>query len=297
MTMPTTRSKTSKTVTAVASRDQRPASRKSGPRKTALRIGAYVRSSSDREFIMSLARGLSVLLAFSEKWRHLSMAQVSHRTGISRAAVGRSLHTLCELGYVEMDDSQRYFLRPKVMAFSHAYVSGNPLPAIAQPVLDRLCEDLRQSCSLAIRDGDEIVYLVRGTSSRIMSLQLNVGGRAPLYCSSIGLVLLAHFSESELAAYLARVKLVRFTENTITSGAALRQALGTIRRRGYAIADQHRESRLCTMAVPVIDISGTVLAGVNVIVKSGAVPIRQMEQQFLPRLRTAAGDLGGLLSA
>jgi IclR family pca regulon transcriptional regulator len=295
--MPAVRKKPGNSAREIAGREKHAGPRLAGAGKSRLRIGTYVRAADDRDFVMSLARGLSVLLAFSEKWRHLSMAQVSHRTGISRAAVGRSLHTLCELGYVAVDESQRYFLRPKVMAFSHAYVSGNPLPALAQPVLDRLTDDLHQSCSLAILDGDEIVYLVRGTSSRIMSLQLNVGGRAPLYCSSIGLVLLAHFNEAELAGYLARVKLVRYTENTLADPHALRQALKGVRRNGYAIADQHREPRLCTMAVPVRSKVGAPFVGINVIVKSGVVPVQQMASRFLAPLQAAASELERVLNA
>ncbi len=294
--MPAVRKKAKKSLPDVG-RKTRPKLKRSGASNARSQIGGYVRATNDRDFIMSLARGLSVLLAFSEKWRHVSMAQVSHRTGISRAAVGRSLHTLCELGYVAVDESQRYYLRPRVMAFSHAYISGNPLPALAQPVLDRLTDDLHQSCSLAILDGDEIVYLARGTSSRIMSVQLNVGGRAPLYCSSIGLVLLAYFSEPELAGYLARVKLVRYTENTLADPQALRHALRAARRNGYAIADQHRESRLCTMAVPVRRNDGTVFVGINVIVKSGVVPVEQMARRFLPQLQAAASELERVLNA
>jgi IclR family transcriptional regulator, pca regulon regulatory protein len=256
-----------------------------------------VRAADDRAFIMSLARGLAALLAFTEKRRHLSMAEISHRTGISRAAVGRSLHTLCELGYVAVDESRLYYLRPKVMAFANAYISGNPLLALAQPVLDRLSEDLGQSCSLAIGDGDEIVYVARGTSSRIISVALNVGGRIPLYCSATGLVLLAHSSPAQVADYLHRVALVRFTRNTITTADALRAFLAKVRQDGYVIADEHWRPGLCTMAVPVRDEAGAVVAGMNIIVKTGSMTYEQMEKRLLARLRAAADALGGMLNA
>jgi IclR family pca regulon transcriptional regulator len=130
-----------------------------------------------------------------------------------------------------------------------------------------------------------------------MSLSLNVGGRLPAYSSSIGQVLLAYGSQADLDAYLARVKLIRFTENTLASREMLIEFLKTVRQTGYAIANQHRESRLCTMAVPVRNAAGAVVAGINVIVQGGRVSISQMPRRFLARLQTAADELGRLLGA
>ncbi len=150
----------------------------------------------DPDFVTALARGLAVLLALSDKRRRMSIAQVSHRTGIPRAAARRSLHTLAKLGFVAVDDARRFYLRPRVLSFSHAYLSASPIAVLAQPILDRLGESLREACSLATLDGDEIVYLARSTSSRIMSPSLNVGRRLPAYCTSIGHVMLAHLPET-----------------------------------------------------------------------------------------------------
>ena len=123
-----------------------------------------------------------MLLALSDKRRRMSIAQVSHRTGIPRAAVRRSLHTLTALGFVAVDEARRFYLRPRVLSFSHGYLSASPLVILAQPILDRLGESLREAVSLATLDGDEIVYLARSSSSRIMSPTLNVGRRLPAYC-------------------------------------------------------------------------------------------------------------------
>jgi IclR family pca regulon transcriptional regulator len=251
--------------------------------------------ADERDYVTSLARGLSVLLAFSDKRRHLSIAQVSHRTGVPRAAARRSLLTLARLGYVAADDARRFFLRPKVLAFGHAYLSGTPLAVFAQPVLDRLSEAVEQSCSLGILDGEEIVYVARSTSSRIMSVTLNVGGRLPAYCTSIGQVLLAHLPESELQAYMRRVKLYAYTERTVASPEKLQQVLKAARQNGYAIADQQMETRICSISVPVRDTSRSVVAGINVIVQGGRVPVREMATRFLLPLQNAAGELGMLL--
>src|SRR6185369_2481193 len=170
------------------------------------------RFGDDPDFVTSLARGLAVMLALSDKKRRMSIAQVSLRTGIPRAAARRSLHTLSKLGFVAADDARRFYLRPRVLSFSHAYLSTSPLAVLAQPILDRLGEKLHEACSLAILDGDEIVYIARSASSRIMSPALNVGRRLPAYCTSIGHVMLAQLPEADLAAYLARVRFHPYTE-------------------------------------------------------------------------------------
>jgi len=253
-------------------------------------------AEDDREFVTSLARGLAVILAFSQQKRRLSIAQVSHRTGIPRASVRRSLHTLARLGFVAADEGRNFYLRPKILSLGHTYLSATPLSLFGQPILDRLSELLNEACSLAILDGDDIVYLARSTSSRIMSPSLNVGSRLPAYCTSVGLVLLAHLPEDELEAYLARVKFQAFTEWTVTSPKKLAQILKTIRQSGYAIADQQIEIGLRTLAVPVRDTSGAVVAGINVIVQAGRVPNRDMPTQFLMALQRAARELGAMLA-
>jgi IclR family pca regulon transcriptional regulator len=249
----------------------------------------------DRNFVTALARGLAVILAFSEQKRRLTMAQVSHRTGIPRAAVRRSLQTLAKLGFVATDDERNFFLRPKILSLGHAYLSATPLSICAQPILDRLGQTLGEGCSLAILDGDEIVYLTRSTSSRILSPSLNVGGRLPAYSTSIGHVLLAHLPAQELTAYLSRVKLRAFTDQTITSRDKLRATLKSTRQLGYAIADQQIEIGLRTMAVPVRDLSGLVVAGINVICPVSAVALKEMPARFLAPLQMAAQNLGALL--
>ena len=249
----------------------------------------------DPDFVTALARGLAVLLALSDKRRRMSIAQVSHRTGIPRAAARRSLHTLTKLGFAAVDDARRFYLRPRVLSFSHAYLSASPIAVLAQPVLDRLGETLREACSLATLDGDEIVYLARSTSSRIMSPALNVGRRLPAYCTSIGHVLLAHLPQEELDAYLGRVRFHPYTEHTPTSIDKLRGLLEAVRETGYAFASQQMEARLCTLAVPVRDAGGHYVAGINVILQGRLVPRAEMAERFHQPLQQASLELGSLL--
>jgi len=247
------------------------------------------------DFVTALARGLAVLLVLSDKKRRMSIAQVAHRTGIPRATVRRSLHTLEKLGFVGADEAQHYYLRPRVLSISHAYLSSSPLAVLAQPILDRLSDALREACSLAILDGDEIVYLARSSSSRIMSPALNVGRRLPAYCTSIGQVLLAHLPADELDAYLAHARFHRYTDYTITTAERLRATLKAIQSSGYAFASQQMELRLCTLAVPVRDAGGHYVAGINVILQGRLLPAAEMAEQFFRPLHDAAMELGSLL--
>jgi IclR family pca regulon transcriptional regulator len=258
---------------------------------------SIARFSDDPDFVTALARGLAVLLELSDKKRRMSIAQVSHRTGIPRAAVRRSLHTLVNLGFVAVDDARRFYLRPRVLSFSHAYLSASPLAVAAQPILDRLGETLREACSLAILDGDEITYLARSASSRIMSPSLNVGRRLPAFCTSIGHVLLAQLPQVELDAYVGRTRFLPYTEFTVTSLERFRELLRHTHDIGYAYTAQQIEKRLCTMAVPVRDREGHYVAGINVILQGRLVNESDMAEMFFRPLREAALELGSLLLA
>ncbi|MCL4763646.1 MAG: helix-turn-helix domain-containing protein [Burkholderiales bacterium] len=249
----------------------------------------------DPDFVTALARGLAVLLSLSDKRRRMSIAQVAHLTGIPRAAARRSLHTLAKLGFVAIDDARRFYLRPRVLSFSHAYLSSSPIAVLAQPILDRLGEALHEAVSLAVLDGDEIVYVARASTSRIMSPSLNVGRRLPAYCTSIGHVLLAHLPDAEFEAYLARARLHPYTEHTPTSPERLRAIARAVREHGYAFASQLMEARLSTLAVPVRDAGGHYVAGINVIVQGRLTSDAEMAERYLRPMQRAALELGSLL--
>jgi IclR family pca regulon transcriptional regulator len=146
---------------------------------------------ADPNFMTSLARGLAVLQAFSDHRRSLTMAQISHRTGIPRASVRRCLHTLIELGYAHADGNQ-FALSPKVLTLGYSYLSSTPLTVSAHPYLNQVSRTLNESCSLAVLQDHEVLYVGRSATSRIMSGSLTTGSRLPAYCTALGRVLLAH---------------------------------------------------------------------------------------------------------
>jgi IclR family transcriptional regulator, pca regulon regulatory protein len=251
----------------------------------------------DPNFMTSLARGLDVIRGFSRERRYMSIAQLSHKTGIPRAAVRRCLYTLRELGYVECADGRNYSLRPKLLGLGHAYLSSTPLVVSAQPFLDQVSDAVSESCSLATLEAEDILYIARSITSRIISVTLNVGSRLPAYCTSIGLVLLAHLPPEALAQYFSRVALRPFTERTVTQEQKLRELLEQVRGQDYAIADQLMEMTVRSIAVPVRNGAGTVVAGMNVIVQAGRVSLRDMKALYLPHLQSAAEKLGAQLVA
>ena len=260
----------------------------------ALEIQGY---AGDPNFMASLARGLAVIRAFTQQRRHLTIAQLSQRTAIPRAAVRRCLYTLSMLGYVGTEDGRTYALRPRILALGHAYLSSTPLVYAVQPLLDQITSVLHESSSLAVLEGDEILYIARSsTTTRLMSIDLGIGSRLPAYCTSMGRVLLAGLTDAELDVYLSRVKLVKLTTRTVSTADELKVALNAVRRNGYAVVDQELEIGLRSIAVPVSDREGRSAAAINVGTQSSRVSVAEMESKFLPPLRAAAHELGLLLA-
>ena len=247
--------------------------------------------TGDPNFMTSLARGLSVIQAFSQHSPQMTISQVSVRTGLSRAAVRRCLYTLNKLGFVGAEDGQRFSLRPRILSLSHSYTSSNWLAHAAQPVLDQLSHLLHESCSVATLDGDEIVYVARANVARLMAVDLGVGSRLPAYCTSMGRVLLAHLLNDEFEQYLARVTLHRYTRRTATSADKLRAAIRNIQRTGFAMVDQELEVGLRSLAVPVKSATGRVIAAMNVGAQAQRMPLHEIHSRFLPQLQAAAHEL------
>jgi IclR family transcriptional regulator, pca regulon regulatory protein len=259
------------------------------------RIDAW---TGDPNFMTSLARGIAVIRAFTQQKRRLTISQLSQRTGIPRAAVRRCLYTLAQLGYVNAQEGRDFTLSPRILSLGHAYLSSTPLTSAAQPLLDRVSDVLHESSSIALLEGDEILYVARSsTNRRIMSVDLGLGTRLPAYCTSMGRVLLAHLPSAEQEAYLARVKIVRHTARTIMAPDRLRRELGGIRRAGYALVDQELEIGLRSIAVPVRDQAGSVVAAMNIGTHASRVSLGEMEKSFLRELQSAASELGSLLIA
>lgn len=248
--------------------------------------------AGDPNFMTSLARGLLVIQAFTPQTPQMTISQLSLRTGLSRAAVRRCLYTLTKLGFAGTEDGSRYALRPRMLSLSQTYAASNDLAVAAQPVLERMSAAHRESFSVATLDGDDIVYIARTSTARMMTVDLHIGSRLPAYCTSMGRVLLAQLPPEALEQYLARVVLTPLTTRTISSVEKLRPLLRSIRRTGYAICDQEYEVGLRSLAVPVYAPSGRVVATLNLSGSAPRISILDLQTRFLPYLRNAAAELG-----
>jgi len=259
-----------------------------------LTIAEEIDALTDPSFMTSLARGLAVIRAFSDSRRSLTIAQISQKTGIPRAAVRRCLHTLKQLGYAD-SDVNNFSLRPKILTLGYSYLSSTPLTVSAQPYLNNISRTLGESCSLAVLDDHEVLYVARSAASRVMSVALNTGSRLPAYCTSLGRAMLAHLPEDQLKAYFDKVKLRALTEKTVVSQKRLRDILAGVRANGYAVIDEELEVGLRSIAVPVRGASGNVLAALNVGAQAARVSVAQMEEEILPVLLRGAQELSVLL--
>jgi len=257
-------------------------------------IAEQIDAMTDPSFMTSLARGLAVVQAFSDSRKPQTIANISQKTGIPRAAVRRCLHTLRELGYVDAE-LNNFSLRPKVLTLGYSYLSSTPLTVSAQPYLNSISRTLNESSSLAVLDDGEVLYVARAATSRVMSVALNTGSRLPAYCTSLGRVMLAHLPPAELDAYLAKTKLRAMTKNTVVSQKGLRDILAGVRADGYAVNDEELELGLRSIAVPVRGAAGTVVAALNVGAQAARVSVKQLENEFLPELLKGAQELSILL--
>jgi IclR family pca regulon transcriptional regulator len=183
-------------------------------------------------------------------------------------------------------------LTPKVLAIGYAYLSSMQLADIAQPHLEKLVARVRESSSMAILDGAEIVYVARVPTARIMSISLTVGTRLPAYATSMGRVLLSELPDADLARLLAALDFEPLTGRTVGSAAELRSVLKAVRDQGYALNDQELEEGLRSIAVPVRDGRGTALAAVNVAVPASRISVETLTGEILPLLHATAREVG-----
>lgn len=248
----------------------------------------------DPDFMTSLARGLHVIRAFAGVDRRLTIADVSRATGLTRAVVRRCLYTLKELGYAGTD-GRMYFLQPRILNLGYSYLSTAPVPIAAQPVLEEMSETLGEASSVAVLDDGAVVYVGRAATKRIMSVNLGVGSRLPAYCTALGRVLLAHLTDSQVDIELSKVDWTQHTKHTVTSRPRLEELLVEVRHDGYAINDQELEIGLRSIAVPVRNVVGTVVAAMNVSSQASRVSRRELLERCLPVLRNAADKLSSQL--
>jgi IclR family transcriptional regulator, pca regulon regulatory protein len=238
-------------------------------------------------YVQSLARGLAVIRAFDADHPDLTLSEVARATGLTRAAARRFLLTLVELGYVR-SDGRRFSLRPRILELGYAYLSSLSLPELAMPTMERLVERVRESCSMAVLDGEEVVYVARVPTKRIMSVAISVGTRFPAYATSMGRVLLSHQPANVIDAYLESTEFQPLTARTVTDPDRLRETLDRTRSDGYCLVDEELEEGLRSVAAPIRNGEGRVVAAINVSAHISRGPAEAIRAELLPPLLETA---------
>lgn len=248
------------------------------------------RELDPRDYIQSLDRGLEVIRAFGSGRARMSVTEVAKATGMNRAAVRRFLLTLEYLGYVQSGDG-RYWLSPKILDLGYRYLSSMPWWQLAQPTIERLANEVRETCGAAVLEGFDVVYVIRAAVARILTNNPSIGSRWPVHATALGRVLLAAKSDDELATYLDRAPKQKLTRFTTVSVRELVDAVREAREKDYAIVDQELEIGLRALAVPVRDRRGAVLAAINIAVPSHRHSASQIKSRFLAPLQEAARNI------
>ena len=226
-----------------------------------------------------------MIRAFGFRRVSLTITDVAEATGLTRATARRFLLTLVRMGYVR-NDGREYWLRPRVLELGYAYLSGLTLPEAARPFLDELVEEVGESTSIAVRDGEDIVYVAHAAPHRVMTINVPLGGRDPLYCTALGRALLASEPPEAIDSYLKTADLRVYTRATVTDPEALRATLARVRADGYSLIEDELEDGLVALAIPVMD-GDTVIAAMNLCAYSLRTGPDELMSTGLPLLRKA----------
>lgn len=249
-----------------------------------------VRRSDNPEFIEALARGLDVIKSFQPGELFLSLSTVATRADLARPTARRILLTLVELGYVRIEDGM-YLLTPRVLELGMAYSLSLGLWDVAEPHMKSLVEFTHESTSIAQLDGSDIVYVYRVAVSKIVGLRVSVGTKFPAVPTSLGKVLLAALSNEELDDVLSTPSRSGIEPKWQPDKAEILQALRTVRAQGWALTDEELAPGIRSVAAPLRNGDGKVIAAINVNVHSAETSIETLTEVYLPRLLTIAAEI------
>ncbi len=243
-----------------------------------------------RDHVGSLARGLSVMEILALHPSGLTLTETAEKAGLTRAGARRFLLTLVASGYA-LQDGRVFRLSPRLITLARTWVSGASLWAYAEPFMREVSTALNESCSAAVLADEDVVYVARIAGARIVSVGLHVGTRLPALWTSMGRVLLSDLTPVDLDRFLARATMDANTEHSVMERDALARHIMAARTDGYAIVDQELEIGLRSIAVPIRDRNGRIVAAINISTQSARTSLTQMKRDFLPCLRTAAESI------
>ena len=246
------------------------------------------------DFIESLDRGLRVLELFGGGQQPMTLSDLAKAADLPRATARRILFTFERAGFVE-SDGKLFGLTPRVLVLASSYLASNHVVSVLQPVLDRLSSDAQEISSMAILDGNDVVFIARASPTRIFSAGIDVGYRLPAFCTSVGRVLLSRLPDAELIAALDKMDRAPLTPFTVTDRKLLLKAIAADRAQGYSLVDREAEPGFRSISVPVRRYDGAIVAAINMGAHVDRVSATEMVERFLPRLRDAAASVKSML--
>jgi IclR family pca regulon transcriptional regulator len=249
----------------------------------------------DKEFMTTLAKGFAVLALFGRQRPSLTLSEAAVETGLSRATARRILRTLTVLGYVAQEGRQ-FALAPGILNLGFSYLAAQNWIERARPLMKELSERFHESCSAAILQGTEVVYVARVPARRIMSVAISIGTRLPAFHTSIGRIQLGFLDDAELWRRLRSVRLEAYTPSSIIDLQALVERVQADHAQGFSIVDEELERGLRSIAVPIVDRAGQAVAALNLSTHSTRTTRSELRERFLPALREAAGQVAATVA-
>jgi DNA-binding IclR family transcriptional regulator len=248
---------------------------------------------TERYIVPGLQRGLQILRAFDRQRTQLGAPEIARELGIPRSTVFRLMQTLEYMGLLEkLDHSSEYRLGIGVLSLGFEYLASMEVTELARPILDRLRDETGFSAHLAIRDGTDMVFVVKSAAKAAFASSVTIGTRFPAHATILGRVMLADLTDTELQGVYPTSKLPRYSDQTPESFSALKTILEADATRGYALSAAYFEHGIGSIAAPVRDSSGRVIAAINIIFQDGKVE----KDQYIDRVLQAASDLSRQLN-
>ncbi len=246
------------------------------------------------DLIVGLGRGLSVIESFDDEHSRMTIAEVALRTGIPRTAARRHLLSLCHFGYAATD-GKRFWLEPRVLRLGQSYLDAARVPRLVRPFIQHLSMTTGETVNVSVLDGDEVVYVARSNSPRVVSIGFHPGARVPAHVVSPGTVLLATLDEAALTAWVEAHEFAGFTSNTPVDPAAYLAQVRLARSQDFWMAQGQLDAALTGVAVALKDRRGVCKAAIGMTVQSASWSPEQIVAQLVPALHATAQSLRSVL--
>lgn len=253
-------------------------------------------ADADRYTVPGLERGLRILAEFSRREPVLTAPEIARRLGVPRSTVFRLLVTLENMGFVERTgDGRAHRLGLAVLRLGFEYLASQGITDFGRPILERMRDDTGFAASLVVRDGRDIVYILRAAAHSPFASSVSVGTRLPAHATVLGHVLLCDLTLSQLRALYPEPKLEAVNPNTPPTTDSLFELAQQTRQRGHVIAEGFFESHISTVAAPVFGDNGHVVAAIGLTVP-GTQIADDKRAALVAAVRGAATQLSTLLN-